>query len=116
MFCSLKRAKCTFFFKKIEEKFGNSEKSSTFALAFRGMLLSNRKNCGNSSVGRAQPCQGWGRGSESRFPLDYLFVINQDRFKFRAQVAELVDAHVSGACVSQRAGSSPVLGTMFKLA
>ena len=65
---------------------------------------------GNSSVGRAQPCQGWGRGSESRFPLD-LFVLNQDRFKFRAQVAELVDAHVSGACVSQRAGSSPVLGT-----
>ena len=30
-----------------------------------------------------------------------------------AQVAELVDAHVSGACVSRRAGSSPVLGTMF---
>ena len=44
-----------------------------------------------------------------------IFVLNQDRFKFRAQVAELVDAHVSGACVSQRAGSSPVLGTMFKL-
>ena len=32
-----------------------------------------------------------------------IFVLNQDRFKFRAQVAELVDAHVSGACVSQRA-------------
>ena len=45
-----------------------------------------------------------------------IFVLSQDRFKFRAQVAELVDAHVSGACVSQRAGSSPVLGTMFKLA
>ena len=45
-----------------------------------------------------------------------IFVFNQDRFKFKAQVAELVDAHVSGACVSQRAGSSPVLGTMFKLA
>ena len=27
--------------------------------------------CGNSSVGRAQPCQGWGRGSESRFPLQH---------------------------------------------
>ena len=27
-------------------------------------------------------------------------------------MAELVDAHVSGACVSQRAGSSPVLGTI----
>ena len=27
---------------------------------------------GNSSVGRAQPCQGWGRGFESRFPLSSL--------------------------------------------
>ena len=26
----------------------------------------------------------------------------------------MVDAHVSGACVSQRAGSSPVLGTDVK--
>ena len=25
--------------------------------------------CENSSVGRAQPCQGWGRGFESRFSL-----------------------------------------------
>ena len=31
-----------------------------------------------------------------------------------AQVAELVDAHVSGACAERRAGSSPVLGTIFK--
>ena len=30
-----------------------------------------------------------------------------------AQVAELVDAHVSGACAARRAGSSPVLGTKF---
>ena len=28
-----------------------------------------QSKCGNSSVGRAQPCQGWGRGFESRFPL-----------------------------------------------
>ena len=28
---------------------------------------------GNSSVGRAQPCQGWGREFESRFPLQFLF-------------------------------------------
>ena len=27
--------------------------------------------CGNSSVGRAQPCQGWGREFESRFPLHH---------------------------------------------
>ena len=32
-----------------------------------------------------------------------------------AQVAELVDAHVSGACVARHAGSSPVLGTKVKL-
>ena len=30
-----------------------------------------------------------------------------------AQVAELVDAHVSGACAARRAGSSPVLGTLI---
>ena len=34
-----KWAKCIFFSKKVQEKFGNSEKSSTFALAFRGTLL-----------------------------------------------------------------------------
>ena len=32
-------------------------------------------------------------------------------FLVHAQVAELVDAHVSGACAARRAGSSPVLGT-----
>ena len=31
-----------------------------------------------------------------------------------AQVAELVDAHVSGACVERHAGSSPVLGTLLR--
>ena len=36
-----------------------------------------------------------------------------EAFASDAQVAELVDAHVSGACVSQRAGSSPVLGTVY---
>ena len=34
--------------------------------------------------------------------------------KSYAQVAELVDAHVSGACAARRAGSSPVLGTYIK--
>ena len=37
------------------------------------------KNCGNSSVGRAQPCQGWGRGSESRFPLSF-FILGKQPF------------------------------------
>ena len=35
--------------------------------------------CGNSSVGRAQPCQGWGRGSESRFPLSF-FILGKQPF------------------------------------
>ena len=29
-------------------------------------------------------------------------------------MAELVDAHVSGACVERHAGSSPVLGTFSR--
>ena len=33
----------------------------------------------------------------------------------KAQVAELVDAHVSGACAARRAGSIPVLGTWLSL-
>ena len=33
----------------------------------------------------------------------------------KAQVAELVDAHVSGACAARRAGSSPVLGTFLSV-
>ena len=37
----------------------------TFASGF----VRRTSSCGNSSVGRAQPCQGWGREFESRFPL-----------------------------------------------
>ena len=70
-----------------------------------------QKTSGNSSVGRARPCQGRGRGFEPRLPLNILN--NQATEKSYAQVAELVDAHVSGACVSRRAGSSPVLGTLL---
>ena len=99
------------------------KKGSTFAPrlrenAFTTMLKRHCRwlKCGNSSVGRAQPCQGWGRGSESRFPLDKIVTkesIEGIFLRTNAQVAELVDAHVSGACVERRAGSSPVLGTLF---
>ena len=37
-------------------------------------------------------------------------------FALKAQVAELVDAHVSGACAVRCAGSSPVLGTLLWVA
>ena len=33
------------------------------------LYLSLQNSCENSSVGRAQPCQGWGREFESRFSL-----------------------------------------------
>ncbi len=33
------------------------------------LIATSKTSCGNSSVGRAQPCQGWGREFESRFPL-----------------------------------------------
>ena len=37
--------------------------------AAKALVTANAKISGNSSVGRAQPCQGWGREFESRFPL-----------------------------------------------
>ena len=39
------------------------------SLVFRSIL------CGNSSVGRASPCQGGGREFESRFPLHIMIAI-----------------------------------------
>ncbi len=55
-------------FKKRQNKFVFAKKYHTFAKLLR--------KGGNSSVGRAQPCQGWGRGSESRFPLENFKVRN----------------------------------------
>ena len=40
-----------------------------FTQRARQKISSLRSKCGNSSVGRAQPCQGWGREFEPRFPL-----------------------------------------------
>ena len=37
------------------------------------MLISDK--CGNSSVGRARPCQGRGREFEPRFPLQFARVV-----------------------------------------
>ena len=64
-------------------------------------ISSLRSKRGNSSVGRAQPCQGWGREFEPRFPLSDM----------QSPGGGMVDALVSGASVERRAGSSPVLGT-----
>ena len=55
------------------------------------------QNCENSSVGRARPCQGRGRGFESRFSLEVLL-------KY-AKIAQLVEHDLAKVGV---AGSSPV--------
>ena len=55
------------------------------------------QNCENSSVGRARPCQGRGRGFESRFSLE-------DFLKY-AKIAQLVEHDLAKVGV---AGSSPV--------
>ena len=49
--------------------------ASTLAITY-----SNSSQSGHGSVGRAQPCQGWGRGFEPRCPLHCLL---EGRFLFR---------------------------------
>ena len=53
--------------KKIAKIFGDSDFCRIFAVPFHEN--ESLKYCGNSSVGRARPCQGRGREFESRFPL-----------------------------------------------
>ncbi len=91
---------------------------------------------GNSSVGRARPCQGRGRGFESRFPLnnpgpvitgrDFSFTTNACPDSYReveeqkkekipwenARVVELVDTlDLKSNGHRGRAGSSPASST-----
>ena len=73
------------------------------------MVFSHK--CDDSSVGRARPCQGRGREFESRSSLSKEVQDDVLHFLNKAQVAELVDAYVSGAYAERCAGSSPVLGT-----
>ena len=49
--------------------FRASEWKSLLLHSERSRKCQLAKQCGNSSVGRAQPCQGWGREFEPRFPL-----------------------------------------------
>ena len=63
---------------------------STFAKGhFRKMT---EPECGNSSVGRARPCQGRGREFESRFPLQF-FSHHQVFIAGIAQLVEHVPRH-----------------------
>ncbi len=53
-----------YFFFSLDSR-GSFDRITAYSLK---MLIHNECR-GNSSVGRAQPCQGWGREFESRFPL-----------------------------------------------
>ena len=73
---------------------------------------------GNSSVGRAQPCQGWGREFESRFPLQIsgnpaasrgVFVIGSLRV-FRAEW----QSGYAADCKSVYLGSIPGSASIFQ--
>ena len=90
--------KCTLFcVKKVCGMFAGLRKISTFASAIAEIAQLVEHNLAKVRV-----------ASSSLVFRSCFFEMMELSF---AQVAELVDAHVSGACVARHAGSSPVLGT-----
>ena len=70
---------------------------------------------GSSSVGRARPCQGRGRGFESRLPLRLNpgyrgFLLRKERFCRDGGIGR--HARLKILCPLGRAGSSPAPGTL----
>ena len=66
-------------------------------------------HCESSSVGRARPCQGRGRGFESRLPLIKITTLIYQSDKSNARVVELVDTPdlKSCACMGVRVQVPP---------
>ena len=92
-----------FFLQKIEElDFHIDYFYSIFASP---RMRGKRTFCESSSAGRARPCQGRGRGFESRLSLQ-LYII------FYARVAQLVEHDLAKVGV---AGSNPVSRSTFAL-
>ena len=94
---------CHFFQKKIVDNFGSFEKKTTFALAIGKIMNGCRSNAEIAQLVEHNLAKVRVASSSLVFRSFFDLMI--------AQVAELVDAHVSGACVERHAGSSPVLGT-----
>ena len=93
--------KCTLFcVKKVCGMFAGLRKISTFASAIAEIAQLVEHNLAKVRV-----------ASSSLVFRSCFFEMLELNF---AQVAELVDAHVSGACVERHAVSSPVLGTKVK--
>ena len=90
--------------KKIEKiifkNFASSKICCNFATQNRGTREFPTRE--NSSVGRARPCQGRGRGFESRFSLAVKILIF-------AKIAQLVEHDLAKVGV---AGSSPVFRSL----
>ena len=97
---------CHFFQKKIVDNFGSFEKRTTFALAIGKMMNGCRNNAEIAQLVEHNLAKVRVASSSLVFRSFYEMIAIT-----YAQVAELVDAHVSGACVERHAGSSPVLGT-----
>ena len=121
--------------------------SLSYSLVFRGLshsgetildtrsrwwLTTSDELSGNSSAGRAQPCQGWGRGFESRFPLigwvaEWLCSGLQSRGRRFDSDPSLQSTFLSPGggigrryglkirCPKGRAGSSPAPGTTISM-
>ena len=96
---------CHFFQKKIVDNFGSFEKRTTFALAIGKMMNGCRNNAEIAQLVEHNLAKVRVASSSLVFRSTFWLQLPN------AQVAELVDAHVSGACVERHAGSSPVLGT-----
>ena len=96
---------CHFFQKKIVDNFGSFEKKTTFALAIGKMMNGCRSNAEIAQLVEHNLAKVRVASSSLVFRSTFWLQLPN------AQVAELVDAHVSGACVERHAGSSPVLGT-----
>ena len=59
--------------------------------------------CGSSSVGRAQPCQGWGREFEPRLPLQKQMKVSRNAdFHFEKNLPDGVPLYVSRPCAQGR--------------
>ena len=85
------------------DSFGSFKKRTTFALAIGKMMNGCRNDAEIAQLVEHNLAKVRVASSSLVFRSFFDLMI--------AQVAELVDAHVSGACVERHAGSSPVLGT-----
>ena len=84
---------------------------ASFSCALPEVSLEYRPARGSGSVGRAQPCQGWGRGFEPRLPLHAKSRAGFPVGSF-TQMATWPSGK-AGACKALTTGSNPVLASIF---